>query len=121
MTDSPHAAFPAPDIDQVAAIIRETAAEEVLPRFRELAAHDIHEKAPGDLVTTADLAVERVLTRRLAELVPGSAVVGEEAVHHDPARPIFPKATRCSSSRSPMSAAGGLAHPGSTIRCATSP
>jgi fructose-1,6-bisphosphatase/inositol monophosphatase family enzyme len=36
-------------------------------------------------VTTADLAVERVLTRRLAELVPGSAVVGEEAVHHDPA------------------------------------
>ena len=77
--------FPAPDIDGVAAIIRETAAEEVLPRFRELSEDDIHEKAPGDLVTTADLAVERVLTQRLADLVPGSAVVGEEAVHRDPA------------------------------------
>ena len=85
MTHSSPAACPAPDIDLVAAIIRETAAEEVLPRFRELTADDIHEKGPGDLVTTADLAVERVLTRRLAELVPDSAVVGEEAVHRDPA------------------------------------
>lgn len=85
MTDFPQASVPAPDIDRVAAIIRETAAEEALPRFRELTADDIHEKGPGDLVTTADLAVERVLTRRLAELVPGSAVVGEEAVYREPA------------------------------------
>ena len=76
---------PAPDIEGVAEIIRETAAQEILPRFRELAAHDIREKAPGDLVTTADLAVERILTRRLAELVPGSLVVGEEAAHREPA------------------------------------
>lgn len=74
-----------PDIDIVAALLREVAAAEVMPRFRKLAAHEISEKKPGDIVTAADLGVERVLTRRLPALVPGSRVVGEEAVHADPA------------------------------------
>ncbi|MHB1217405.1 MAG: inositol monophosphatase family protein [Alphaproteobacteria bacterium] len=75
----------APDIDMVAALLREVAATEVMPRFQKLAAHEITEKKPGDIVTAADLGVERVLTQRLPDMVPGSRVVGEEAVHADPA------------------------------------
>ncbi len=73
-----------PDIDSVAAFIREAAEVEVLPRFRQLADGDIREKAPGDLVTVADLAVEAMLERELTALVLGSLVVGEEAVHDRP-------------------------------------
>lgn len=39
---------------------------------------------PNDLVTAADRAAEAELTLRLPELVPGSSVVGEEAVAADP-------------------------------------
>jgi fructose-1,6-bisphosphatase/inositol monophosphatase family enzyme len=74
----------APDIQKVAALLRAVAAAEVMPRFQKLAAHEIAEKKPGDIVTAADLGVERELTRRLPEMVPGSRVVGEEAVHADP-------------------------------------
>ena len=64
--------------------IRSVAEREILPRFGALAEGDVAEKTPGDLVTVADHAAERELTARLAELVPGSAVVGEEAVAADP-------------------------------------
>lgn len=73
------------DIDKVSSIITETAAEEILPRFNHLSAGQIREKRPGELVTEADTEAERVMTRRLRELIPGSAVVGEEAVAADPA------------------------------------
>lgn len=73
------------DLAQVSAVIREIAAEEVLPRFQALAEHEIHEKTAGEVVTVVDLAVERQLTRRLKGLLPGSLVVGEEAVHGDAA------------------------------------
>jgi fructose-1,6-bisphosphatase/inositol monophosphatase family enzyme len=72
-----------PDIDRVSTIIREVAEAEILPRFRRLAAADVREKGPGDLVTVADEASERQLTRRLMDLVPDSAVIGEEAVAAD--------------------------------------
>ena len=72
-----------PDIDRVSTIIREVAEAEILPRFRCLAAADVREKGPGDLVTVADEESERQLTRRLMELVPNSAVIGEEAVAVD--------------------------------------
>ena len=71
--------------DEVARLIRQVAEQEVLPRFRRLAAHDIREKAPGSLVTVADTEAERALTSALAELLPGSSVVGEESVAEDPA------------------------------------
>jgi fructose-1,6-bisphosphatase/inositol monophosphatase family enzyme len=74
------------DIDQVAAIIREAAETEILPRFNRLTEGDIEEKTgPKDLVTAADLEAEAVLSRRLSDLLPGSAVVGEEAVAKSPA------------------------------------
>ncbi|CUW40218.1 putative Inositol monophosphatase [Magnetospirillum sp. XM-1] len=73
------------DFDKVASIITETAAEEILPRFNHLSAGQIREKRPGELVTEADTEAERVMTRRLRELIPGAGVVGEEAVAADPA------------------------------------
>jgi len=73
-----------PDNDRVVALITETAALDVMPRFRRLTAGDISEKGPGDLVTTADLAAEASLAKGLRGLLPGSFVVGEEAVAADP-------------------------------------
>ncbi|WP_119458689.1 inositol monophosphatase family protein [Rhodospirillaceae bacterium SYSU D60014] len=74
-----------PDIQTVTRLIEEVAATEILPRFNRLAAGEVREKGPGDLVTVADEAVEARLTPLLAALVPGSAVIGEEAAAADPA------------------------------------
>ncbi|MBX9421960.1 inositol monophosphatase family protein [Streptomyces lateritius] len=71
---------------EVEEAVRKAAAVEIMPRFRQLAAHDIVEKnGPHDLVTVADRAAEAHLTTSLTALLPGSVVVGEEAVHADPA------------------------------------
>ncbi len=65
--------------------VRAAAAAEVMPRWRQLAAHEVTEKSgPHDLVTVADRAAEEHLTASLTALLPGSVVVGEEAVHADP-------------------------------------
>ncbi|MDH6213337.1 inositol monophosphatase family protein [Streptomyces pseudovenezuelae] len=71
------------DVEQA---VREAAAKEITPRFRRLAAHEVDEKAgPHDLVTDADRLAEKYLTGVLSALLPGSVVVGEEAVHANPA------------------------------------
>jgi fructose-1,6-bisphosphatase/inositol monophosphatase family enzyme len=70
----------------VAALIRETARLEILPRFRALGGGDVREKRPGDLVTVADLEAERRLTGLLETAAPGTLVVGEEGVAQDPTR-----------------------------------
>lgn len=73
------------DVTEVDAVVREAAAAEILPRFRQLAAHEIAEKSgPHDLVTVADRGAEDHLTAALTALLPGSVVVGEEAVAADP-------------------------------------
>ncbi|THA28922.1 inositol monophosphatase [Streptomyces sp. A1277] len=73
------------DLTQVEAAVRAAAAAEIMPRFRQLAADDVIEKnGPHDLVTTADRRAEEHLTASLGRLLPGSVVVGEEAVHADP-------------------------------------
>ena len=69
---------------RVAELIRETAAAELLPRFRNLAKSDIRQKRPGDVVTVADEAAEQRLASGLAKILPGVPVVGEEAVEKDP-------------------------------------
>ncbi|MBC9726628.1 inositol monophosphatase family protein [Streptomyces sp. TRM68367] len=66
--------------------VRKAAAQEIMPRWRQLAAHEVDQKAgPHDLVTDADRKAELYLTEALGALLPGSVVVGEEAVHANPA------------------------------------
>lgn len=72
-------------MDRVAEAIRAVSAEVIEPRFGTLAAGDVRDKAPGEVVTAADEEAERLLTRRLTALV-DAPVVGEEAVAADPAR-----------------------------------
>ncbi|MER5636863.1 inositol monophosphatase family protein [Kitasatospora sp. NPDC002227] len=71
-------------MEKVAEILREASAEAVEPRFRALAAGEVLEKAPGEVVTVADREAEAIISRRLRELLP-VPVVGEEAVAADPA------------------------------------
>jgi fructose-1,6-bisphosphatase/inositol monophosphatase family enzyme len=73
------------DPETIARTLEETAAQEILPRFRRLADHEISTKDGGELVTSADLAAEAALTRRLTDLLPGSRVVGEEGTALTPA------------------------------------
>jgi fructose-1,6-bisphosphatase/inositol monophosphatase family enzyme len=69
----------------VEALMRAVAAEIMMPRFRDLAAGEIAEKSPGDYVTVVDTLSEARITEALTALLPGSIVVGEEAVAADPA------------------------------------
>ncbi len=73
-----------PDPERVAAFIREAAETDIMPRFRALAAHEVIEKNPGDVVTVADHDAEERLTAMLKGLTPGALVVGEEAAHRKP-------------------------------------
>lgn len=74
-----------PDPDRIRAIVSAVAREEILPRFRRLEEGQIRAKShANDLVTDADIAAETVLGPRLSRELPGSLVIGEEAVHEDP-------------------------------------
>ena len=77
-----------PELDRVAALLRDAAREEILPRFRALAADEIRTKdAYGDatdVVTAADLAMEQRICPELSALLPGSVVVAEEAAFAEP-------------------------------------
>jgi fructose-1,6-bisphosphatase/inositol monophosphatase family enzyme len=72
------------DAERVAELMRETAAAELLPRFRALDEKDIRLKGPGDYVTVADVAAEQRLASGLAKILPGVPIVGEEAVENEP-------------------------------------
>lgn len=75
-------------LSRLGEVIKQVAHREIAARFQRLAPSDVIGKPsaddPGDLVTAADRAAEAELTVRLPELVPGSSVVGEEAVAADP-------------------------------------
>jgi len=68
---------------EVQALIRNVAARIVMPRFRQLDAAHIEEKAPDELVTIADRESEEALTEGLLRLLPEARVVGEEACSID--------------------------------------
>ena len=70
--------------ERVAELMRQTAAAELLPRFRNLSKEEVRQKRPGDIVTVADVASEQRLASGLAKILPGVPVVGEEAVEKDP-------------------------------------
>ena len=64
--------------------VRDVAAVEILPRFRNLASGDIDAKSTfDDLVTVADKAAEEALTARIRDILPGDTIIGEEAVSLD--------------------------------------
>ncbi len=71
------------DSERVAALMRETAALELVPRFRNLAKDEVRYKRPGDVVTVADVASEQRLASGLAKILPGVPMVGEEAAEMD--------------------------------------
>lgn len=67
--------------DKIATIIREVAEDKIVPRFQQLKEGDVRTKSgPGDLVTIADEEAEIELSRILPDILPGSFVIGEEAV-----------------------------------------
>ena len=69
---------------RIEALLRDVAGSTVMPRFRTLAAADIMEKTPGDLVTIADHESELRLAEGLAAILPEARIVGEEATAADP-------------------------------------
>ena len=69
---------------EVQALMRDVAARIVMPRFRQLDAAEIEEKAPDELVTIADRESEIALAEALTRMLPGSRVIGEEACSADP-------------------------------------
>ncbi len=77
--------IPTPDIAAVIAAMRETAAREILPRFRRLEDGEVWRKAAGSLATVADTAAEKRLSRALGGLLPGARILAEEDVETNPA------------------------------------
>ncbi|MEP3346472.1 MAG: inositol monophosphatase family protein [Litoreibacter sp.] len=70
--------------DAIIQIVRDVAAKEIRPVFRNLDLGDIDTKsAPDDLVTVADRAAEVAISAAIRELLPDAAIVGEEAVSAD--------------------------------------
>ncbi|MHA6317556.1 inositol monophosphatase family protein [Altererythrobacter sp. CAU 1778] len=69
---------------EILALMRYVSDRVILPRWKNLSAGEIIEKAEDDLVTVADRESEAFLTEALAKLAPGVAIVGEEAAHADP-------------------------------------
>lgn len=70
---------------EVHAVMRLAAERAILPRYRQLADHEVSEKATDDMVTVADTESEALLAEGLARLLPEAAIVGEEAAHETPA------------------------------------
>ena len=70
--------------EAVEGLMRQAAAEILLPRFRTLTAAEREEKSVGEVVTIADREAEAMLSEGLSKLLPTASVVGEEAVHAKP-------------------------------------
>lgn len=68
----------------VTALMRQVSVDVILPRYRNLAAHEVVEKAADELVTIADRESEERLSEGLANLLPEARIVGEEACAVDP-------------------------------------
>jgi fructose-1,6-bisphosphatase/inositol monophosphatase family enzyme len=78
---------------KLAAILRDAARAEALPRFRRLDPGMVHIKTEAiDLVTEADVATEQVIKAQMANWMPEALFVGEESVAADPA--LLPRLAR---------------------------
>jgi len=73
------------DMEALAAILREAAKVEILPRWRRLTPDMVRVKShAADLVTEADEAAERLIRARVAGIAPEAVFVGEESVAAGP-------------------------------------
>src|SRR3546814_3449400 len=72
------------DMARVTALIREVAAEEIVPRLARLGRYDVVEMTPGDFVTVADLASVKRFGVPLPKMLVGSRVIGGEAGANHP-------------------------------------
>lgn len=73
------------DVMALAALLRDAARAEILPRFRRLGEGDIRIKTEAsDLVTEGDEAAERFIAARYESILPGALFMGEESVAADP-------------------------------------
>jgi fructose-1,6-bisphosphatase/inositol monophosphatase family enzyme len=74
------------DLDRLSAALVDVAAEEIMPRFGQVAGlHARRKTSAFDIVTDADEAAERAITGLLRAQFPGCTVIGEEAADRDPA------------------------------------
>lgn len=71
--------------EPVIALMRDVARDVIMPRYQNLRAHEISEKAADDLVTIADKESEVRLADGLINILPEAGVIGEEACAADPA------------------------------------
>lgn len=69
---------------EILSLMRLASERAILPRYRNLAAHDIEDKGGNDPVTIADRESEAILREGLARIDGSLAFVGEEATHADP-------------------------------------
>ncbi|MBZ6077608.1 inositol monophosphatase family protein [Microvirga puerhi] len=77
--------FSAHDAEAVDQLLREAARVEIMPRFRNLSAHEVRQKSSAmDLVTDADEAAERMIAKGLRQAFPKAVLIGEEATERDP-------------------------------------
>ena len=134
--------FGAAELGDLAALLRDGRAAEIMPRFRKLGAGDVRQKSgPLDLVTEADEAAERLITAGCARRFPGSRrgrrggglgrSVAPRRCSAMPtwpsssirwtAPPISPPACRCSASWRRRLCAARSWPRRSTIRSATTP
>jgi fructose-1,6-bisphosphatase/inositol monophosphatase family enzyme len=73
------------DALRVGEILARAAQAEIMPRFRTLNADQVKQKSSNfDLVTEADEAAEKAISRELSAAFPGSVMIGEEAAAKDP-------------------------------------
>jgi fructose-1,6-bisphosphatase/inositol monophosphatase family enzyme len=66
------------ETDEVLTLLQDVAEQVINPRFRSLQSGEVHEKAPGDLVTDADREAEVLITAALNAAYPDAVVLGEE-------------------------------------------
>ena len=69
----------------VADLMRQVSGDVILPRYQNLASHEVMEKAADDLVTIADRESEERLSEGLNKLLPEASIIGEEACAGNPA------------------------------------
>jgi len=65
--------------DPVVALMRDVARDVIMPRYQNLRAEEVSEKAVDDLVTIADKESEIRLAEGLATILPEAGIIGEEA------------------------------------------